>query len=561
MVFENRFRHPASAIPETFSGRRVPCHLERPSLRQEEFDKANDGTTAVNDECPYRGFCRATAAGLESLFVCYGKSVAVTLTEQSSSISVRSEHRFGGEDRFRLTLRKHLFETLPGGRVPQQRFRLTSESLANLQTFWKSGWPPLPAPGELERSIGLEDDDKFLSRDQLKDAVDNWLGEHGLKSEELDELRLLIRWFASGSLYCHAIERGDSQKFGEYIGFVDLRENNAPSSLAIAVLKPPRHLRFRSDVILLTGEYSRLFGGEAFEGSVFSMQEGSKGGVICADACLVMALGMLSDRVPTLEGGFDLAYLAAVCNRDRLFEQPKSCESSCLGANDNLDGSFRIGGLTGVQMANLGDRLSKELAFSRGDQTPPDDRAIGASLLHRKGVAEYSSAVSIEQHDRMLLRIIEANLLAKFPMILNVDSDRWTEVRTGTPPKPPRDIGHAVVIVGLSGNLDNHKSANLIVHDPGVGPFVEIPFDAAVSAARALKLKQTKQAGNIVSMVTFFPRSSVPAEFALCILQYRARGPIVESYLEQLMEHGRIDLVDPRDSAACFSRRLLVGLS
>ena len=42
----------------------------------------------------------------------YGRRVTVTLSEVSSSIVVRSEHQYRTDDRFRLTLRKHLYEEI-----------------------------------------------------------------------------------------------------------------------------------------------------------------------------------------------------------------------------------------------------------------------------------------------------------------------------------------------------------------------------------------------------------------------------------------------------------------
>lgn len=549
MAFENRFPYPNSPSAECFSGRSVPCHWEAPSLPSDQFDKANDGKSAIQDECPYRSFCQATAPGLENLFVIYGKSIAVTLTEQSSSISVRSEHRFGGEDRFRQTLRKHLFEILPGCEVPQQRFRMSPESVAGLIRFAEVKGLTLPATAAIERLVtNWNVSDAFLSKDQFNAKLDELFNNHDISSGEAGQLRPLFERFASSSLYCHRITPKDGRMFGEYMGFVDIRANYAPSSLALAILKPPQRLRNRSDVRLLAGDYSSLFGGPAFRGSIFSAQEGEQGGVICADACLVMALGMLSDRIPTLEGGFDLAYLAALTNREKLLEQPTAYSSDCLGKSDNLDGSFKIDGLTGVQMARLGDSLSKELAASRGYRTIRNDVAIAASLLNRKGFGPYANDPAFEQEDAWLLRIIEANLIARFPMILNVDSDAWTCVRTGKPRERPLNLGHAVVIVGLSGNLARPSTANLIVHDPGVGPFVEVPFGSGLSAARALKLKDSEKAAGIVSMVTFFPRAWIPAELALHVLQYRSQGSpnrVIQFHLEKLASQGRIDLVYP----------------
>jgi len=62
---------------------------------------------------------------------------------------------------------------------------------------------------------------------------------------------------------CHCIT--DDDRFGRYLGFVDVRMNTIEAPLAMGLLVPPRHIRHDSRARCIAGEYSPLSGQPVFQ--------------------------------------------------------------------------------------------------------------------------------------------------------------------------------------------------------------------------------------------------------------------------------------------------------
>ena len=100
----HRFRGLCPPLVETFAHRNGrACRVEEGS--QPGADHDTFGWTV----CPNGHECERTALGLP-LDLVYRGGYKVTMTESSSSLIIRSEHQFSGDDRLRMSRRKHLHE-------------------------------------------------------------------------------------------------------------------------------------------------------------------------------------------------------------------------------------------------------------------------------------------------------------------------------------------------------------------------------------------------------------------------------------------------------------------
>lgn len=259
---------------------------------------------------------------------------------------------------------------------------------------------------------------------------------------------------------CSEIRSKD--RFGRYLGFVDIRpipsgfpqKATSYSPLSLGLLVPPAKLRDDPLCYVLQGEYAALFGAHGFSSTVYTTHDPATSGARCAQACVFMILSMLSDRGAVLTGTYTLTYLAKP-NRD-LSEFP-NCKTNtdCIAYSKGVD-AFVVDGFTVPECTQV---------------------------LNRQGVRGYSVKYPNSPYAKQIAtKVIAANLYARFPVMLFVDSQEWW-ANSGI-----RREGHAVVLVGVRQLPKDRGVRTFIAHDPGYRPFYEKSPENAFHAA----LKATK---------------------------------------------------------------------
>ncbi|MBC8352981.1 MAG: hypothetical protein H8E66_13380 [Planctomycetes bacterium] len=252
------------------------------------------------------------------------------------------------------------------------------------------------------------------------------------------------REVSSSDTDCCSLVDGD--ELGQYVGFVDLRKHFSVSPLAMGLLVEPGYMREDPNAFVITGDYAPLFGAHSFRSTVYSMQDRSDiAGAKCAQACIIMALGMLSDRRAQLKGSFTLTYLAA-----RATKSATDPHQSGVPLR-----TFKVDGLNAREMA----------AVLRECNSSPSIHHLDLGTRHSK---------------RLQVRMIEAYVNARFPVLLIVDPRHWyaDERITG-------DSAHAVTIVGYRRSSTTGEIEDFIVHDPGSEPFMLRSVDHCFSASEA----------------------------------------------------------------------------
>lgn len=235
-------------------------------------------------------------------------------------------------------------------------------------------------------------------------------------------------------------------QYSNYLGFADLRPYSISHPLAMAVLAAPQKLRQATDSILITGNYGPIFGGPAFASTVYTMHDPKKSGAMCAQACLIMALSMVSDRGSQLRGSFTLSYRAL---------QKKY---------PNQARTFKITGISPEICATLLSELDTSSMHS------PIDGPNFATM------------------QAMMIAILEGNIRARFPTILFVDGPTWSEKEFPIPP-------HAVLCLGIR-KLPLEED-RIIIHDPGNRPYREKPISFCAAAAAAFPREEPDAEGNL----------------------------------------------------------------
>jgi len=261
-----------------------------------------------------------------------------------------------------------------------------------------------------------------------------------------------IARYSTSSLHCHEFESDD--KFRKYVGFVDLRLTSYVSPVSIGVLIPPRVLRHDPTVFLMTGYYGRFLGATVGAATVYSMNDQQTSGASCAQACAIMAIGFLMDRGVKMVGNHTLTYLSQTD-----VERPQSGASNCLLSSvdpEDVERVYQVRGLTTDELC----RLLKNCK-------------VGAHQI-RIGLTKWTPL--------LFLRIVEAYLVARLPVILAVNSGEWWRHL-----RPNNQVKHhAVTLIGLRNHLGSPGEASLITHDPGYRPFFEQTVTECVRSAAAL---------------------------------------------------------------------------
>jgi hypothetical protein len=455
-------------LPSTFAFRvNAPCRVEHPSQPAPTADRSS------NLLCPYFHECHAISA-LTMLRRTYGRHIRVTLAEASSSIVVRSENLFNRDERHRLTLRKHLYEVREGSE--EEQFLLadgTIEGFAKRLHCLKRRDDSIPLDDSLIVEVAARL--RGLLGQTTKRPQRIWANARDFETavgETLSPLRLApaafkvafdaLRWFASSPTACLPIAK--NLKFAKYLGFVDLRTHSPLSPISHALLVPPRDLRHDRNARIITGNYARLFGGDGFRSTVYSMHDPESGGAHCAQACLIMVLSMLADRGARMHGSYDLTFFAehTVPAADMTDDDQRK-----KLAEAGVRRIFKVRGLHQAEMANILNNA--EWNASADSVFLPFDGGTNWTNL------------------RVAKRLLDAYVLARCPVILLVDPSKWWDAPSGN--------GHAVVVVGVRRGraaLSAHgpryidEVTELIVHDPGDAPFVIRPVDHCLDASVAL---------------------------------------------------------------------------
>lgn len=400
--WEECFHKITPSLVETFSFDSRPCRFEAPILTA----PARKGNCPFRDDCSNIDTPRPGDRSLNDIFRdAYSESVKNVQTEPSTSVVIRSEQQFHGQDLRRFALRRHLYEV-----VRRE----------------EDGDPNRLGPG------------------------------------------------------CTELKRGD--RLGEYIGLIDLRQHFHGSSLAMGLLAAPGWIREDPSIFLIQGYYSTLFGGGSFRSTVYSMQDRGTAGAVCAQMCVIMVSGLLSDRGALVRGSFNLTYEAwrREIGRAKLKKLHQN-KTTLLGASV---AHFEVRGL-------------------RPDET--------AGVLSACNVKAQESIVSESGPvgDRLVTRLIEANVYARYPIILSVDAATWSRM------KLKKDTGHAVVVVGVKQNsFESSGVDELIIHDPGSGPFQKQSIAHCLDAARRFYRKASKRV--VDGTETVVPKGSINIIAAGC---------------------------------------------
>lgn len=478
--------------PEVYS-----CSPFAPCLSE---GSANKETLPL--ECPFRVECVATSR-LHSIVRTYGRSIRTTLAEPSANLIVRSETFWAGRERYRVSLRRHIHERVSGGDplgyfeqrdllVFSERSKRRAIQACLNELGFSVDSAVFGAPGEngyqntadeVTRCIEKLVDDSVRKLEQVHFGdqlfaapfpVNDgfrlcWeiIGEsvagfkrdfqEKLPSKDLviaidkvlrQELNLLV----NRPLVCHSFR--ETEVFGDYLGFVDVRMHATESEVAFGLLRPPRSIRTNTRAILIEGEYGEIFGGPSFLSSVFIMHD-SKGGAACAQASGVMLLAMLADRGAMVPGAFDLTTRAIGCGPSGEFD---------LGAAVaplQLTESLKHYGVSAMITSE------QEMSVRRADEETAQKHTIKWEF------ADWFSRWA-------LLLCVECYINARFPVIIWVNAKTWSSWSN------QNDDGHAVVVVGAvcsaGRNGDKNRFSALIVHDPQSCPYLLVPVEDCFEA-------------------------------------------------------------------------------
>ena len=278
---------------------------------------------------------------------------------------------------------------------------------------------------------------------------------------------------------CPSLDNG--VRLGQYIGFIDLRRHYEAAPLALGLLSAPSQLRVDPDAHLVLGNYGPLFGGAAFPCSVYSQQDRTAGAA-CAQACIIMVLGMLSDRHARLEGSYTLTQSG---NAEEPSIPPLSPGRSSyppglaeLSEQASVTRVFPVAeGLRPSQIVSVLNRQGTYAARTRlrlGPTQPPDDDdpAEEADLF----------VPDREVQERLAQRIIECHIQARCPVILGVEAYAFHH---GRPRDGKRPVGHALTVVGMRKGSSQRRHPCLILHDPASRPYLERPLRDVLDACNS----------------------------------------------------------------------------
>jgi hypothetical protein len=440
-------------IQDTFSFWKFPCPNEQQLDGTAWFQSPQDCPLA--DYCAqYREIPSSKADKRrknlsEKLVEIYSSDIKVTLVEPSASIVVRSEHQYHQNERFRLSLRKHLYEVR---KWHEEHDREEKEALT--KTDWRKG-------------AGLE---SIATR----------------CTKELNTKTIL----------------------GRYLGFVDLRLIYAESPLAMGLLAVPEWLKVDPDLYCITGEYGPLFGGPAFPCSVYMMQDPQTGGSKCGHACIVMALGLLSDRGARMCGPYDITHRAIELHHDGQVEFLPQCDAAKVPSSRRIHRIEEINAPRMVEILNKkgADDLHVNAArvrIHRGTLFPEASRGAKVRFDADSDLdlmdIETPDAHQVACVEAYAQRIMEAYTYARYPVVLVVRLDAWVhagQIEAESEQEKLHKLlqNHGVVVVGVeSSTRDRIREPAFVVHDPASLPYSVRSVDECLHACWKASCKYPRE--------------------------------------------------------------------
>lgn len=454
---------------------------DRPCVFQPDAGASLAGTLESPLSCPYRDECEATSK-LAPLWRAFGSHVRVTLVEPSANLVVRAEQQVHQLERHRVSLRRHLYETTSDltpfcHLSPKSQTVLQSDLHHTLNTaFVQHGYAGHKAGAAVLKVAASTADEaiQYLKSLPAETLPIRWtefvVGFWDINKTALDlaiRIAALENSIAPGTadVFARHIHRKifdvlrrnltrpfackplSGEQLGTYLGFVDVRHPTAQSPVALAVLRPPRHIRRNPRARVILGEYGQFFGGPSYPCSVFSMHDSTTSGAYCAQACTFMALSMLADRGARIHSALDISLLKH--------------EISELG---NQPREITIGGSTLEEV---------KVAFEKSDAS--------ASIFLRSTVNDKSVT------ERWFSRLISAYINARFPIIVFVDANIWKgERRPSGGSRGSHELLHAVTLVGYIRSHDGSRSLrSVVVHDPSFAPFSVMPLNHLIHASQS----------------------------------------------------------------------------
>ena len=496
-------RQKSSIIPpdsQVFSGRTSP-------LWHDDLTVSEDEGLRLDGE--HDTWCQRVAGRIPLARV-YGPSIKVGLAELSSCFVVRSEHHYSKNERTRQSFRKHVFENhsnlQPCPSIPvAMTEHIAAEISSHLMNVGIAS--PLNVLDRVNQVLGsgsLISEGRsvyWASITNLQSAISKaW---HELDPFVATSLFTDIFWaYAEPTLRLRNFF--DSDRWGDYLGFVDLRTSSKTSPLALGLLVPPKAILQDHAVRVILGNYGPIFGGPSFESCAYSMHDPGTSGAECTQAAAINSLILLSDRGARLSGGYTLTYLgkkkeACINNRE------------CVGTMEGVSNSISVTGLSLFELVSLlqdNCRVSVSpvlIPHGRGSPT-----AKGSLLPFIQPTPD-----SGDQLDTLYLasRLFEAYLDARCPAIVYVNSADWyrqlgvdasiTQNNTSSAKEP-----HAVVVVGYRKPENRNEQLpgleglkpfpesqpfridSLIVNDPAYLPFLKVSAQGVFEAARQANTKE-----------------------------------------------------------------------
>lgn len=515
------FRYTNSPVEESFSfNPYVPCR-----------DASVNSAEVAYSSCELRGYCD-NHSGLLPLFRAYGTDFKVSLSEFVTSIIIRSEMMYSGRDTLRRTIRKHFYELerkKADGEICISAYSINAVKFA-LSRQQKEG---LLSEGARQKVIELLEskltsDLVVFDRDKLEAALNTL----ELAGSDFDKSINAILRHAAAPAGCQPFTE---DRFGRYLGFVDLRipasqayGGEAPSGpvLAMGLLAPPKQLRHDNSCTLVTGSHGSIFGLPNFEATFYSMHSLVLGGGYCAQACIVMALGMLSDRGAVLAGTFDITVDAT--KQDNSAANPPPCLSS---TKPKPSDQFQVRALKVTEVNRV---LSRDVG------------ALGTSCDSRTFLlAERPLHNGQRQFDlRKCKRLIQAYVGARYPILAFVNSSvLYAEEKTPGVP-------HCVVIVGMrewqrTSDAPLRHVSGVIVHDPGYMPYLSVDLNRLLEAA--VKYDAASNAHGVATL-TFVGEGRVKRHAYACLRWLENHTDAASKYLLGMYASDyKVELLEFRD--------------
>ncbi len=191
-----------------------------------------------------------------------------------------------------------------------------------------------------------------------------------------------------------------------------------------------------------------------------------------------MALGSLADRGTKVIGSYDITYLA----KHKQFPaqipatDPRP-QHGCLLTDEHTQAFFDVSGL--------------KMREIKGMLQAPSPAGPGAAAV--KSCCGTNAHLFDEEDSptarRLAARLLEGYLFARYPAILRVEPGHWWHARE-------QMAGHAVLVIGMrrQGGVQKEPGLReieeLVIHDPGLGPFIKRPIKAVFDAAVAPSKKE-----------------------------------------------------------------------